>query len=111
MDTNKSMASTSSSTMDSFATISMHEFLDFLKITCQVNESIDNNCEKKIDYNDLAKNELINTLLKKNSNSSNQSSPKPSSDALAGCSSSNNNGGITGAVDSLKKGTYINIFH
>lgn len=45
-------------------TISMHEFLDFLKITCQVNESIDGRkSSNQIDYNQLAKNELVNSLF------------------------------------------------
>lgn len=52
--------------------IPMHEFLDFLKITCQVNESIDGkNNSSQIDYNQLAKNELVNNLL------SSQSSQMP----------------------------------
>ncbi|XP_055627087.1 SANT and BTB domain regulator of class switch recombination [Toxorhynchites rutilus septentrionalis] len=44
--------------------ISMHDFLDFLKITCQVNDSF--NSSKKnappFDYNQLAKNELVNNI-------------------------------------------------
>lgn len=49
-------------------TISMHEFLDFLKISCQLQESIDQrdndrSNEHRIDYNNLAKNSLVNTLV------------------------------------------------
>lgn len=48
--------------------ISMHEFLDFLKISCQLQESIDQRNHDKtggaqIDYNNLAKNSLANTLM------------------------------------------------
>lgn len=49
--------------------ISMHDFLDFLKVTCQVNDSIDTKnhgrARTAIDYNNLAKNELVNNLIKK----------------------------------------------
>ena len=48
--------------------ISMHDFLDFLKISCQLNESISGNSQKsnkKIDYDQLTKNELIQTILSK----------------------------------------------
>ncbi|XP_001648568.2 uncharacterized protein KIAA1841 homolog [Aedes aegypti] len=44
--------------------ISMHDFLEFLKITCQVNDSF--NSSKKnpppFDYNQLARNELVNSV-------------------------------------------------
>lgn len=48
--------------------ISTHEFLDFLKISCQLQESIghrniDDNSENEIDYNSLAKNDLVNALM------------------------------------------------
>lgn len=48
--------------------ISMHEFLDFLKISCQLQESIDQRkndktCVSQMDYNYLAKNSLVNTLM------------------------------------------------
>lgn len=46
--------------------IPMNSFLDFLKITCQVNDSILNKDGKscpEIDYNKLANNEIINSLL------------------------------------------------
>lgn len=48
--------------------LSMHEFLDFLKISCQLQESIDQRKNGKtsgsqIDYNYLAKNSLVNTLM------------------------------------------------
>lgn len=45
--------------------ISTSEFLDFLKLTCRVHESIilkDDN-GKPLDYNALAKNELVNALV------------------------------------------------
>lgn len=48
--------------------ISMHDFLDFLKISCQLNESISENIDKtdkKVDYDQLAKNELIQSILDK----------------------------------------------
>ncbi|GAB0100594.1 Kiaa1841 [Sergentomyia squamirostris] len=44
--------------------LSMNRFLDFLKLTCQVNESIE--CKDQssiINYSDLAKNDLVNTIL------------------------------------------------
>lgn len=59
--------------------ISIHDFLDFLKLTCHVHESInrrdtDENIES-IDYNALAKNELVNSLI------SSKSGQSPKSDA------------------------------
>lgn len=48
--------------------ISMHDFLGFLKITCQLNESISGTIDKtnkKVDYDQLAKNELIHSILDK----------------------------------------------
>lgn len=54
--------------------VTMHNFLEFLKITCQVNESIDgrnnnnNTNSLPIDYNQLAKNELVNSLIGNNNN-------------------------------------------
>lgn len=95
-------ASTTDTASNSAATISMHEFLDFLKITCQVNESMDSNSEKTIDYNDLAKNELVNMLLKKSSFTSNQTTPKPSPDS-SGMSSA---GSTASAVEALRKGGF-----
>lgn len=56
--------------------ISMHDFLDFLKITCQLNESITGTIDqtnKKVDYDQLAKNELIHSILDK-CNANNQNS-------------------------------------
>lgn len=44
----------------------MHDFLDFLKLTCQVNESLNNKNplnNKPLDYNQLARNELVNSLM------------------------------------------------
>lgn len=49
--------------------ISMHDFLDFLKLTCQVNEQLEEDMadgQSKIDYNVLANNPLINSLTPKN---------------------------------------------
>lgn len=46
--------------------ISTSEFLDFLKLTCRVHETIilkDENATA-LDYNALAKNELVNCLMK-----------------------------------------------
>lgn len=47
--------------------ISTSEFLDFLKLACRVHESIilkdGHESRKPLDYNVLAKNELVNTLL------------------------------------------------
>lgn len=59
--------------------ISMHDFLDFLKLTCQVHQSIttkeDNtNGKNELDYNKLARNELVNSLL--NSKADSSASPK-----------------------------------
>lgn len=57
------------------SSISMHDFLDFLKITCQLNESISGTIDKtnkKVDYDQLAKNELIHSILDK-TNANNQS--------------------------------------
>ncbi|XP_053688714.1 SANT and BTB domain regulator of class switch recombination [Sabethes cyaneus] len=44
--------------------ISMHDFLEFLKITCQVNDSFNSNKKNppSFDYNQLAKNELVNSI-------------------------------------------------
>lgn len=61
---------------DAADSISMHDFLDFLKITCQLSESIsgtgDKTDNKKVDYDQLAKNELIQSILDKcNANSQN----------------------------------------
>lgn len=66
--------------------ISMHDFLDFLKLTCQVNE-------KKVDYDQLAKNELVNSLLVK---------PSPSRSSIGSPNLPHEN------LD--KKGTTNNIF-
>lgn len=48
--------------------ISLNDFLQFLKLTCEVHESIDSRNLKSIsiDYDALAKNEFINNLLFKN---------------------------------------------
>lgn len=50
------------------------DFLDFLKLACQVHESIilKDDTGKTLDYNALAKNELVNTLV----NSKSGQSPK-----------------------------------
>lgn len=49
--------------------ISMHDFLDFLKISCHVNEVIENKSNSGcLDYNNLSKNELVNNLLCKSNN-------------------------------------------
>lgn len=51
--------------------ISMNELMDFLKLTCQVQESItsDNRNvvanKSEIDYNQISKNELVNVILAK----------------------------------------------
>lgn len=59
--------------------ISMHDFLDFLKLTCQVHQSItgkdqSGNGNTVLDYNKLARNELVNSLL--NAKTPSSSSPK-----------------------------------
>uniref|UniRef100_A0A182Q0T7 SANT and BTB domain-containing protein n=1 Tax=Anopheles farauti TaxID=69004 RepID=A0A182Q0T7_9DIPT len=50
--------------VESSETISMHDFLEFLNVTCQVNDSF--NSSKKnpptFDYNQLARNELVNNI-------------------------------------------------
>lgn len=53
---------------DKLNAISMHDFLDFLKLTCEVHQSLtakDDSPNGKIviDYSKLAKNELVNSLL------------------------------------------------
>lgn len=53
---------------ESVSFISMHDFLDFLKLTCQVNEHLEEDMadkQSKIDFNVLAKNPLINSLKPK----------------------------------------------
>uniref|UniRef100_A0A182WCT7 DUF3342 domain-containing protein n=1 Tax=Anopheles minimus TaxID=112268 RepID=A0A182WCT7_9DIPT len=49
---------------DTTESISMHDFLEFLNVTCQVNDSF--NSSKKnpptFDYNQLARNELVNSI-------------------------------------------------
>lgn len=44
--------------------ISMHDFLEFLKITCQVNDSFNSSKKNPLpfDYNQLARNELVNSV-------------------------------------------------
>lgn len=74
---------------DKYNSISMQNFLDFLKITCQVHESITakEGCStaSALDYNKLAKNELVNSLLSSKAPSS--LSPKAAeSDNSAGTS-------------------------
>lgn len=59
--------------------ISMHDFLDFLKITCQLSESINgtvDKTDKKVDYDQLAKNELIQSILDKCSGNNQNSNPQ-----------------------------------
>lgn len=79
----KSIEKTSKS---SSSLITMDEFLDFLKITCQVHETItsknnNENNTNQIDYNQLANNELVNRLL---SEKSNLSAKKDSADENTG---------------------------
>lgn len=53
--------------IDGASSISMQNFLDFLKLSSRVHESISNknavDAEKQIDYTTLAKNELVNGLI------------------------------------------------
>ncbi|XP_053666321.1 SANT and BTB domain regulator of class switch recombination [Anopheles marshallii] len=53
-----------STAAESTEAISMHDFLEFLNVTCQVNDSF--NSSKKnpptFDYNQLARNELVNSI-------------------------------------------------
>lgn len=69
--------------------ISMQDFLDFLKITCQVHESITakEGCStaSTLDYNKLAKNELVNSLL----------NAKPASSLSPKAAESDNSGGAS----------------
>lgn len=65
--------------------ISMHDFLDFLKLACQVNESIAANrmsSEKMLDFNQLSRNELVNSLMSR-AKSSSSSSCSPAKTATA----------------------------
>lgn len=82
----------------SYSSISMHEFLDFLKISCQLQESIDhrNSDGSQIDFNNLAKNNLVNSLIYA------KSTPSPSTD------SGENIGGInyTANGESVKTSTF-----
>lgn len=64
---------------EKLSSISMHDFLDFLKLTCQVHQSItgkdqSGNANTTLDYNNLARNELVNSLL--NAKAPASSSPK-----------------------------------
>lgn len=77
---------------DQTGVISMHEFLDFLKLTCQVNETLDNNgnnggsSDKKcVDYDQLAKNELVNMLLSKNRTTSSPGKSTKECTGAGGC--------------------------
>lgn len=71
MDLPKSDASSEgASASEAASIISMHDFLDFLKLTCQVNEHLQEDLvesQSKIDYNMLAQNPLINSLTQKKS--------------------------------------------
>lgn len=62
-------AGLSSSGDEAVSIISMHDFLDFLKLTCQVNEHLEADLaagnQSKLDFNVLAKNPLINSLQPK----------------------------------------------
>ncbi|XP_053675983.1 SANT and BTB domain regulator of class switch recombination [Anopheles nili] len=53
-----------STATESAETISMHDFLEFLNVTCQVNDSFNNNKKNppSFDYNQLARNELVNSI-------------------------------------------------
>ncbi|XP_035912413.1 uncharacterized protein KIAA1841 homolog [Anopheles stephensi] len=57
---------------ESAESISMHDFLEFLNVTCQVNDSF--NSGKKnpptFDYNQLARNELVNSIQQNSRSSS-----------------------------------------
>lgn len=59
-----------------FGKISTSEFLSFLKLACHVHESIilKNESAAALDYNALAKNELVNSLINLKSSSSPKSS-------------------------------------
>lgn len=75
--------------------ISTSKFLDFLKLTCRVHESIilKDESGKALDYNALAKNELVNTLI----NSKSGQSPKLNG-AEDGGSNDNKNGEYFSAI-------------
>lgn len=59
-----------------FGVISTSEYLNFLKLACHVHESIilKDETAAALDYNALAKNELVNSLLNLKSGSSPKSS-------------------------------------
>lgn len=73
---------------DLIGPISTSTFLNFLKLACTVHESIilKNENEKLLDYNALAKNELVNALLNLKSIQS------PKSTATEDASGSDKNG-------------------
>lgn len=65
----RKMPSAGEKTNNNVGIISMHDFLDFLKISCHVNEVIENKSNSGcLDYNNLSKNELVNNLLCKSNN-------------------------------------------
>lgn len=68
--------SQNNSESNQFGVISTSEFLNFLKLTCHVHESIilKDEAAAALDYNALAKNELVNSLLNLKSSSSPKSS-------------------------------------
>lgn len=79
MDTNKPMdkvENQNSSDSNQFGIITTSEFLNFLKLACHVHESIilKDEAAAALDYNALAKNELVNSLLNLKSGSSPKSS-------------------------------------
>ncbi|KAG4073988.1 hypothetical protein HA402_014193 [Bradysia odoriphaga] len=75
-------------TADKSDSISMHDFLDFLKISCQLNESISetiDKTDKKVDYDQLAKNELIHSILDKcQANNQNVNGPGEKVETMTG---------------------------
>lgn len=75
---NKPMDKTENQTnsdSNQFGVISTCEFLNFLKLACHVHESIilKDETATALDYNALAKNELVNSLLNLKSGSSSKS--------------------------------------
>lgn len=87
--------------------ISMHDFLDFLKLTCQVHQSIttkdDNQGDKTVlDYTELAENKLVNTLISAKANAA--LSPRVNDGDACGAAGS---AGFSNSSPSDKRGIVI----
>lgn len=81
-----SAGETNNNTNNDVGIISMHDFLDFLKISCHVNEVIENKSSSGcLDYKNLAKNELVNNLLSKTNNPTIKSGDSSDKEKESGC--------------------------